>query len=64
MLHGDEDPHPGRATWNALRAHVRRLEYVGLPECGHEPWHERRARQLFFDLLRGWLSERATLRLR
>jgi pimeloyl-ACP methyl ester carboxylesterase len=64
MLHGDEDPHPGRATWNALRGHVRRLEYVGLPECGHEPWRERRARQLFFDLLRGWVTEQATLPLR
>lgn len=56
MLHGDEDPHPGRAIWHALRGHVRRLKYVGLPDCGHEPWRERRARQLFFDVLREWLS--------
>ena len=56
MIHGDEDPHPGRATWNVLRAHISRLEYVGLPDCGHEPWRERGARQQLFDRLRGWLS--------
>ena len=33
----------------------QRLEYVGLPGCGHEPWRERGARRLFFDRLRGWL---------
>lgn len=60
MLHGDEDPHPGRVISNALRGHVRRLEYVGLPECGHEPWREVRARQRFFQVLRAWLAEKAT----
>jgi pimeloyl-ACP methyl ester carboxylesterase len=64
MLHGDEDPHPGRAIWNTLRGHVRRLEYVGLPECGHEPWRERRARGQFFDVLRRWVTEQAALGLR
>ncbi len=64
MLHGDEDPHPGRAISNALRGHVRRLEYVALPECGHEPWRERRARQQFFQVLRAWLAEKATSGLR
>jgi pimeloyl-ACP methyl ester carboxylesterase len=56
MLHGDDDPHPGALTWETLRPHMPQLEYVGLPRCGHEPWHERYARDLFSRTLFDWLA--------
>jgi pimeloyl-ACP methyl ester carboxylesterase len=55
MLHGDQDPHPGRATAETLRAHMRQLEYVEFEDCGHTPWAERRARDRFLEVLRSFL---------
>lgn len=55
MLHGAEDPHPGRLTRDDLRAYIPHLEYRELRECGHSPWLERQARGEFFFILEGWL---------
>jgi pimeloyl-ACP methyl ester carboxylesterase len=55
MLHGDADPHPGRATFEVLAGHIRRLEYLEVAHCGHTPWLERTAREPFLDALRRWL---------
>ena len=55
MLHGDDDPHPGRLTHQTLRAHMPQLEYVGFACCGHEPWRERRAGEAFEQTLFEWL---------
>jgi len=55
MLHGAEDPHPGRPTRDTLRAHVPQLEYVEFERCGHLPWVERHAREPFLELLRARL---------
>jgi len=55
MIHGAEDPHPGRSTYETLLAFLPQLEYVELPRCGHVPWSERHARVPFFALLRAWL---------
>ncbi len=51
MLHGDADPHPGPLTRDDLRRYMPQLEYQELPECGHSPWLERRAKQRFFEVL-------------
>ena len=59
MLHGAQDPHPGREICASLRAVVPHLEYVELPHCGHYPWWERQARQAFYDILRNWLGGNA-----
>jgi pimeloyl-ACP methyl ester carboxylesterase len=55
MLHGEEDPHPGRAIRDSLMPFIRHLSYVEFPRCGHEPWRERAAREPFFSTLRTWL---------
>lgn len=57
MLHGDEDPHPGRATFEVLRRFVPQLRYRGFGRCGHRPWAERHAREPFLAALRAWLEE-------
>jgi len=55
MLHGDDDPHPGPATFELLRRFMPQLQYRGFPRCGHKPWAERRAREPFLAALREWL---------
>jgi len=56
MIHGAEDPHPGREIFASIAPHVPSLEYLELPACGHYPWLERSARAAFFSSLRGWLD--------
>jgi len=60
MIHGAVDPHPGSLTRDDLKAHMPRLDYVELSECGHSPWLERRARHAFFDALLPWISDQWT----
>jgi len=54
MLHGDDDPHPGPATFELLRRHIPQLRYRSFPRCGHKPWAERHAREPFLAALREW----------
>jgi len=56
MLHGAEDPHPGRMIFENLLPHVPQLEYQEFPQCGHYPWLERHAHADFLTALRGWLA--------
>lgn len=56
MLHGDDDPHPGPATFALLRRYVPQLQYRGFPRCGHRPWAERHAREPFLAALAEWLA--------
>lgn len=56
MLHGDDDPHPGPATFELLRRFVPQAQYRGFPQCGHKPWAERHAREPFLAVLRKWLG--------
>ena len=60
MIHGAWDPHPGRMTRDLLGPFIPGLQYVELPECGHFPWMEKRAREKFLSLLSGWLESRGT----
>lgn len=56
MLHGEADPHPGRATMEDLRKYIPHLQYREFSRCGHSPWLERQAREPFFRELGSWLS--------
>ena len=51
MIHGEADPHPGRLIHESLKPFIARLTYVEIPECGHEPWIERRAEEAFYTVL-------------
>jgi pimeloyl-ACP methyl ester carboxylesterase len=59
LLHGDVDPHPGRRVASSLQALLPRLEHVELPRCGHYPWWERHARDVFYRTLGVWLASHA-----
>jgi len=56
MIHGNWDPHPGRMTRDLLARFIPSLQYVELPDCGHFPWMEKRAREKFLSVLSGWLE--------
>jgi len=56
MIHGAQDPHPGRMIFETLRAFVPGLEYRELLRCGHYPWMERCARDAFYRLVRERLA--------
>jgi len=56
MLHGAEDPHPGRMIRTSLAPHLPQLEYREWPRCGHYPWLERAVRDEFLEALRTWLA--------
>jgi len=55
MLHGAYDPHPGRMILASLKTYLPQMEYCEWERCGHYPWRERAARELFFETLRDWL---------
>lgn len=57
MLHGANDPHPGRMIRDSLTPHIPQLEYVEFDKCGHYPWSEKYARHEFFKTLNQWLTD-------
>jgi pimeloyl-ACP methyl ester carboxylesterase len=57
MLHGSEDPHPGRMIFDSLRPYVADLTYHEWVECGHYPWLERAASEDFYDRLGRWIQD-------
>jgi pimeloyl-ACP methyl ester carboxylesterase len=58
MLHGAQDPHPGRVIHAGLKAFMPHIEYRELNRCGHYPWLEKWARERFFHVLHRWLAEK------
>jgi pimeloyl-ACP methyl ester carboxylesterase len=51
-IHGDYDPHPAEGVENSLSGRIRDFRMIRLEKCGHTPWLERHARELFFRILR------------
>lgn len=59
MLHGADDPHPGRLVVEGLRRTIPHIEYREWERCGHYPWIERAVRGEFYETLRRWLTARS-----
>jgi pimeloyl-ACP methyl ester carboxylesterase len=57
MLHGVQDPHPGRLIRESLARFIPHLEYREWKACGHYPWLERSVKNEFFAVLQDWLAE-------
>jgi pimeloyl-ACP methyl ester carboxylesterase len=55
-IHGAYDPHPAEGVRAPLARVVADFRFVLLPECGHTPWLERRARDEFYRLLESELA--------
>jgi pimeloyl-ACP methyl ester carboxylesterase len=56
-IHGDHDPHPAEGVRRPLAAVVADFRFHLIPQCGHKPWRERRARRSFFHLLEAELFQ-------
>lgn len=57
LIQGAQDPHPGESIYQDLKPHIPQLEYIELPDCGHEPWLEKYARDDFLNLIQHLLNE-------
>lgn len=58
MLHGADDPHPGKMIRASLAPYLPQLEYRDWDRCGHYPWFEKATHEEFFSVLRTWLTNR------
>jgi pimeloyl-ACP methyl ester carboxylesterase len=54
-IHGDYDPHPFEAVRDPLSRIIKDFRFILLEKCGHRPWIERNARDMFYALLRNEL---------
>jgi pimeloyl-ACP methyl ester carboxylesterase len=52
VIHGEYDPHPIEGIRPFLENCLSEISYHILPECGHYPWIERRARDRFYKILK------------
>lgn len=57
-IHGDYDPHPAGEVKEPLQRTLKNFKFVLLKDCGHYPWKEKRASDLFFQILRTELGEK------
>lgn len=60
-IHGDYDPHPAEGVREPLTGVLERFRFVLLERCGHKPWIERQAREAFFEILDGEVSQASEL---
>lgn len=56
MLHGAEDPHPGRMIRAGLEPYLPQIEYHEWSACGHYPWLEKAVGEEFFTVAGGWIE--------
>ena len=56
VFHGDYDPHPLEGVKKPLSEKLEHFRFIKLKKCGHTPWHEKYARESFFDLLKNVLA--------
>lgn len=59
-LHGDYDPHPAEGVKEPLGKVLSDFRSIKLAKCGHSPWHERQARERFFQILTAEISTTLT----
>jgi pimeloyl-ACP methyl ester carboxylesterase len=50
-IHGDYDPHPYQGVKLPLENVIKDFRFQLLEKCGHEPWNEITARNIFYDIL-------------
>ncbi|MFC2018963.1 alpha/beta fold hydrolase [Chloroflexota bacterium] len=51
-IHGDYDPHPAGGVQKPLSRRLKDFRFILLPNCGHQPWTERDARNKFYNILK------------
>ena len=51
-IHGEYDPHPSEGVKDPLSRVIKDFRFILLDECGHCPWIERKARDVFYSILK------------
>ena len=51
-IHGDYDPHPIDGVEKPLSNKLKDFKMIRIEKCGHTPWKERYAKDMFYDILR------------
>jgi pimeloyl-ACP methyl ester carboxylesterase len=51
-VHGDFDPHPAEGVRRPLGRILEEFRFILLEKCGHTPWIERHARDVFYRVLK------------
>ena len=51
-IHGDYDPHPADGIKYSFSQAIKDFRFFLLQKCGHYPWRERNARNLFYRILK------------
>ncbi|ASB50264.1 alpha/beta fold hydrolase [Alkalitalea saponilacus] len=55
-IHGDYDAHPIDGVKIPLSKRLTDFRIITITKCGHTPWHERFAKNIFFEILRKELA--------
>lgn len=50
-IHGDFDPHPAEGVKLPLSSCIKDFRFILLPNCGHKPWLEKQAKELFYNII-------------
>ena len=51
-IHGDYDPHPYEGVKEPLSRVLKDFKFILLEKCGHQPWNEREAKDMFYRILK------------
>lgn len=51
VIHGEYDPHPIEGIRPYLGKWLKDISFHILPDCGHYPWLERKARDRFYEIV-------------
>ena len=60
-FHGDYDSHPVDGVGEPLQSVLNDFHLIVLPQCGHEPWFEKHAKDTFFRLLNEEIASSLTV---
>ncbi|MFN7039170.1 MAG: hypothetical protein ACK4OM_06380 [Alphaproteobacteria bacterium] len=52
VIHGDYDPHPTIGVLEPLSKINKNFKYYDLKHCGHTPWKEKEAKDVFYNILK------------
>jgi len=50
-VHGEYDPHPAEGVKTPLEQVIKNFKFIMLEKCGHRPWAELQAKNMFFEIL-------------
>ena len=55
-IHGAYDPHPAQGVQKPLSAILKDFRFILIEKCGHDPWHEKHARESYCTILEDELA--------